>query len=250
MKNIRLNTLLFLACFAYPSLAYSVPEVRSPDVDQGEYSFEFSSDFMKDGKDKKLDNSSEYQAEVSYGFTDNFGLGLEMAADRNRYEGIDYNFTGIEGTYQFTKQGQNSPVAMGIRTEYETVKDGADSIGASLLFGHDAGQFDYLLNVGLESEFGAGSKKDVSGDIRAGAKYKLSEIFQPGVEYHSKTGELRKWAGFEDQNNRLGPVIYGALLPHLEYEAGYLYGLTDDAADNTFKINLEYKVELQDLKAF
>ncbi len=137
-----------------------------------------------------------------------------------------------------------------MRTEYELNHSGSDRVNASLLFDYVGESFRYLINAGIYSDVNgdATTDKDLVGDVRVGVRYMLSDMFQPGVEYYSDTGELDELNDFEDQTQSAGPVVYGALTHNFYYEAGYLYGLTDQAADSTYKFSIGYKYDFDDLR--
>ena len=66
-----------------------------------------------------------------------------------------------------------------------------------------------------------------------------------GFEVFGKLGELRDIESLDHQEHIIGPVFYHEfkLDPNveIEYNIGWLFGLTDESPDNTFRWQLEYE---------
>lgn len=102
-------------------------------------------------------------------------------------------------------------------------------------------------NITFEREFGDGREHGVELIGRIGAVYKVTRQFKPGIEWHGGFGKINKIGSFSDeQEHHLGPVVYGHFEQfkhggNLEYQLGYLPGISSYAADHAFKFLLEYK---------
>ena len=69
--------------------------------------------------------------------------------------------------------------------------------------------------------------------------------FEPGFEAYGELGEVSDFLPSDEQDHRIGPVIFGALpitpTTKIQYELGYLFGLTDGSPDGTLRWQLEYE---------
>ncbi len=67
---------------------------------------------------------------------------------------------------------------------------------------------------------------------------------KPGFEAFGELGELRDIELLEHQEHRIGPVFYHEFeIGHdleVEYNIGWLFGLTDESPDNTFRRQIEF----------
>lgn len=227
--------------------AFAVTDIYNPQVEKGVAEIEIGAERQEDDNDILKNEYDNLEADFRYGFTDNISFGIQANADRTGDSSdFEYKITGFENTIEFAEQGEKSPVSVGLRTEYEHnhISGRADSVNSALLFDYRATSFDFLLNVGLHTDVGAGTQTDLSGDLKSMAKILISPMFEPGVLYVSDTGEFDHLNDFQDQNNRVGPYLYGEITPNFYYEAAYLYGLTDAARDKSYVVNFGYKMNL------
>jgi len=65
-----------------------------------------------------------------------------------------------------------------------------------------------------------------------------------GFETYGSLGELKDIQTMQEQDHRLGPAIYHEIelgLIKLEYQFVWLFGLTEESPDNTFRWQLEFE---------
>lgn len=115
---------------------------------------------------------------------------------------------------------------------------GADKIEGGLLLGKKTENFQYLGNFIAEREVGEDSGDDTEYGMRFSGAYKMSDHFKPGLEWFSEFGDFDN--DFDEQEHQFGPVVYGHIGEKLGYDAGVLFGVSDEAPDAVLKLNLEY----------
>jgi hypothetical protein len=246
-----LISLFFLT--ALPHMAHAVNQqtkVYDAEVNKGTWDIQLNSDMYADEESPLVDNTKNFEGEINYGFTDTFEFGAEFLGHENDAEGFQYDMTGLNFTFQFAEEKDGSPVAAALRASYDLSHNGqtADIASGMLIFSHKGESFEYNLDIGVFSEVGDFANQDLSGDFRASMNYVFNSLFKPGVEYYTQTAELDHVENYSDQQNRVGPVIYGNITEGLSYEAGYLFALSDTAPEATYKLNLQYKMDLDDLR--
>ena len=220
--------------------AASVLSVSSPDVDKGEWSLEAGMSWeMNDDPEK--DDFREYAFEIGYSSTNFWNTAFEFSAQQDSGGDTEYGVTAWKNTLQFIKQDGQFPLSAGLRLQYEKAHlDGeADEIAARLLLRHQNENFDTRFNIGVEREIGSDAESDLVGDVRASLRYKWSNDFKPAIDYLGDTGSLHNLQGFENQDHRIGPVIYGSF-DDISYEAGYLAGVSEEAPEHTLKLVAGY----------
>jgi|GEM_PF-3512186 len=227
---------LFLSAslVSWPAVA-GVLSVSSPDVKQGEWSVETGMSWeMHDDSEK--DDFREYVFEIGYSPTYFWNTAFEFSAEQQEGN-AEYGVMAWKNTLQFVKQNSEFPLSAGLRLQYEKAHlDGeADEIAARLLLRHQNKILDTRFNIGVEREIGSDAESDLAGDVRASVRYKWSDDFKPAIDYLGDTGSLHHLQDFENQDHRIGPVLYGSF-DDISYEAGYLIGLSNKASDQTLKI--------------
>ena len=142
-------------------------------------------------------------------------------------------------------QSAGFPVSLGVRLDYDFAsRDGVpDAISARLLLQRQTGRFETRVNVGMEREVGSRASSDLGGDLRASVRLRRQGL-SPALDYLGRVVRLQSPAGFQQQDHRLGPVLYGRLGRSMRFELGYLTGLSAAAPDHTFKLGVEYRIDL------
>ena len=103
------------------------------------------------------------------------------------------------------------------------------------------------LNLVLLDEYGDNRNEDVEFTVRLATVYKLHKSFRPGFEWHGGFGAVDQIGSFkDDQEHYFGPVVYGEFETfengvELEYQLGYLPGVSNAASDHAFKFLLEFE---------
>ncbi len=246
-RNISFRSLLRTATAALLVLiftavpAHATKKVSSPYVEKGELELEWKGGLTHDDDDESKDGAWVQKAAIYYGATERVQLEIEgefeQEGDSNE---VDFSALALEGKVMLTERGQYW-IDVGFKGAYEiNMLGGPDVIEGKLLLAKDAGKFTHRANLILEREVGEDSSDETEGGLAWSSRYNYSEKFEPGFELHSGFGELARTGGFDEQDHRLGPAIYGKLGP-VKYDAGYLFGISDDAPDGTFKAILEYE---------
>jgi len=234
MKKIILLSSLAVLTPHYAEAAY---KVYSPRVEKGVVEIENKNTFDFDTVD-----SRQHVLEVGYGLTDWMSISLEGELEKEGSRGYEYTATAIETIFQFTQSGEYwLDVGAKFEAERSHETQHADKIEGSLLLEKGYGRFVHTANVNFEREVGHLHENGVEYGLSWRSKYLYSPMFNPGVEYYGEYGHINDPHDFDDQDNRLGPVISGDLGHGFSYDLGWLIGLSDGASDHTLKLNLEYE---------
>lgn len=220
------------------SPAFATKTVTSPYVHKGEAALEW-----KGGHDINEDDDEwGMEASGSYGVTDwwETEVGMEFADEAD--DDFEAEALVFENKFQLAPKGALF-VDPGVKVEYaKNLKGGPDELQAKFLLGKQIGKFSNLANIAVSREVGEDSENDLEYGFSYALAYEHSEDFAYGLEWYSGFGTFKSDSdSFDEQSHQVGPVAYGELTEGVEYEAGVLFGLTDEAPDATIKAVLEYE---------
>lgn len=224
--------------------ANATKTVTSPYVTKGELELKWKGGYTHDDDDQGDDGAWAQKATVEYGVTDRFQVEAEAEVENpGDSDNTDLTALALEGKIELTEQGQYW-VDVGLKGAYEfNLADGADKVEAKLLLAKDTGKLHHRANLILEREVGNESDDETDFGVAVSSRYKMSKMFEPGVELYSDFGSLSDSSDFDDEDHRMGPVAYGKL-GEFKYEAGYLFGLSDSAPDGMLKAVVSYEWNL------
>ncbi|MFV2059999.1 MAG: FTR1 family protein [Gammaproteobacteria bacterium] len=225
--------------------AQASDKIYSPYVEYGEFELEYRGHVTDDKRPEK-DNSEKHKVEVVYGFTEYWSAGLLGVWEKKPGSSREFEATAWENVFQITDQGEYW-VDVGLYLEYELAKESSasDKVEAKLLLEHPGIRFINTANIVLEREVGSNSSNATGLEIFWRTKYRWKQAFEPAIEIYSKFGEIGKSKGFDNQKHSIGPIIMGQVAAgkdsKLKYEFGYLVGVSDAAADGTWKWVIEWE---------
>lgn len=249
-RNIKMlfATALLAGTASMPALA--VDKLYAPYVDKGELELEYFGSNSFDSDDAK-DHAQKHEISVGYGVNDFWKTELYTIFEKEPQDHIEFDALEWENIFQFTERGEYWLDAGG-SLAYEWTPEGGkpDAIEARLLLAKNTEKFTHILNLIAEKEVGSGDREDLEGGFIWSSRYLYSPLFQPGFEISSDFGELEETGSFDDQEHYIGPVVYGTIPfetgeedEGLTYRIGYLFGVSDEAADGQLLLELEYELE-------
>jgi hypothetical protein len=225
-----------------PQAALALDKIYSPSITAHELEVEYlgSRTFDDDGS---VNNGQEHELELEYAPTNWLKLELAGEFEREPDENLDFSKIELESVFSFARKGENW-IDSGLLLAYGFATRGGepDEIEAKLLLEKDVGKWTHRANLGLEQE--VGSNAGSGGPEFAvlwNSRYRYSSYFQPGIEIQSGLGNRHELGHFDAQEHYAGPAVYGSLMPHVKYEAAYLFGASKTAADGAARLLLEYE---------
>ncbi|MBI1328041.1 MAG: hypothetical protein GC136_10425 [Alphaproteobacteria bacterium] len=241
MLDPRLFILLTAVIFL-PLNAHATRTVTSPYVDEGTLKLKLKGGVTHDDERAARDGAVAAKLGMEYGFK---GFSLELEGDIENAgddNNTNYNATSLKLKTQLTEKGAYW-LDVGARLAYEENHTaGPESMELKIILAKDTEKFRHIANFIFDREVGNGAVNDMNGGFSWGSRYKCSKAFQPGFEMYNNFGSLSNRPDFQDQDHSIGPAVYGGFGEGWKYEAAYLAGLTDNAADDRFKFVIEYSV--------
>ncbi len=218
--------------------------IKSPYVEQGVLEVENKNRFDMDKRPAE-NGFRQHVIGVGYGFTSWWSSELNGEWEKEAGHGYKYTATEIENTFQFTEQGEYLIDVGGLLSyEFSHEQGGADKVEAGILLGKKFTDWTHLANIIVEQEVGDHKNANPEYDVKWQTLYNYSSFVNPGVEYYGEFGEVTHSQGWDAQKHRFGPVIAGKLGHGVEYNIGWLFGISNGASDNAIKLNLEYELPM------
>ena len=220
------------------------PKIYSPIVTKGKLAFGNRGNTTIDDDDEH-DGSQRYVFLVEYGVTDWWKTEIVSRLNAEAEGSLRYDSTAWENVFQLTEQGKYWLDA-GLYLEYKLKdeRNAPDILETKLLLEKTVQGFLNTLNLTIEKELGSDGDDDLELAYAWRTRKEIGHHMKLGFEAFGELGELRDIESFDHQEHRIGPVFYHEfeLGPDLkvEYNIGWLFGLTDESPDNTFRWQIEF----------
>lgn len=225
--------------------AHASHKVYSPHVEKGELELEVRGHYDRDGDDSRDDARKDIY-EIGYGFTDWWFSSLFLEYEREGDENYAHAATAWENIFQLTEPGKYWLDA-GFYVEYEDAagRGNPEKLEVKLLFEKAINRWVNTLNLAAERELGSNASDEIEFGYAWRTKYRYKPTLEPGIEFYGDLGSDEDFGFHGGQTHQAGPVISGSFrVGHkskLVYDAGYLFGLSDDSPDGTIKWALEFE---------
>ena len=242
--------LLAAAALGLPLVALADPDdyVRTPSVEYGEHEidFKYGSARFKDENERESAGSLAYGFGVKpWWFTEMYAKFHKEGGERTKYDALEW-----ENVFQLTEHNEY-PVDAGLFLELEIPRERhAEGYELRLgpLFQADTGPLRWNANLFIERHVNA-HDEDVPRFTELGyqlqARYDFSRDLGVGAQAFGDLGKWNDWLPRSEQSHRVGPAIFGRVKlegrHQIKYNAAYLFKASDAAADNTFRMQVEYE---------
>ena len=250
MRKGILLAIAFASCFhSFAQADNEIQVYASPTIQYKWTIFELHSNytfmgnkFLTDPAAAKWTNET---LEITHGFGKNFELGF-------------YTFSA------FSPQGNFQYLGNQIRPRVTVPQEWRWPFGASLsleagffrphkdssFFGQGElrpiidrtfGNFYFSLNPNIDFVF-TGMDKGVGFSPQFKSVYTFKNIYGIGFEYYSSLGSFDRFLPLSQQEHLIGPMVDLYFHPKWEFNAGYLFGLTDHSNQRIFKLLLGKRI--------
>lgn len=240
-KSHKIAWLISIFFFSIATPSFALDKIYSPNIVKGEIELEYSlSNTISD--DATKNNEAEHEFELEYAPSDHFKLELEGVFAKEPQSNLEFEAREFGGIYAPFSQGQYwADIAIKVMYVNAAQKSGNDAIEAKLLLEKQTGHFINTINFGLEREIGSNVSGNIETSLLWNIRYTLNPHFNPGIELQSELGAREDHLSFNEQSHYLGATAYGKIVKGFKYELGYFWGLSDAAAQNGFRLLIEYE---------
>ena len=234
-------TLLATLATCMSGTAYAIDKIDSPNVNEGELDLEYSGYRTFDAQAAK-NNLQDSEALVAYAPTDRWEIDLGGFFSRDSGQSFKADGVLFENFFQFAEKGANW-MDSGIMIACNcSMRSGlATSLESKLMLEKDIGDFSTIVNVGLDQGLGASGSNGPDYSFEVSSSYSFQENLAVGLEIQSDLGQANSALRWRDQQNYIGPAVYGDLLDTFHYELAYLAGVTPASSTSAVRFLFQYK---------
>ncbi len=222
--------------------SWALDEIYSPNVEQGEVSLEYNGSRTFDNNSAKND-AQEHEIALEYGVNSRWEVEGSAGFTRDPAANVELEDVEVENRVQFFEQGQYW-LDSGLLVAFDdaTHHGDANNLEVKLLMQKDIGRFTNTANIGFDQAVGKNATGGPDYVFLWSTRYRYSELAQPGFEIQSDLGEGETVQHFSQQQQYVGPALYGRILGNLHYETAYLFGVSEASASGAARILLEYEM--------
>lgn len=241
-RKTGVAALAIIACLLMQPTDSHARKVYSPIVEQEEVELEYLLDYSLDNS-PVANGSARHQFELAYGITDRWMSAI--VADYRKRPGQRFTYQGVkwENVLQLFEQGERWLDA-GLYGEYiipQKSLNKPDVIELKVLLEKEAGRLLHTLNMVLKRELGAIATNSTTAGYAWRSRWRWTRKIEPAIELYGSLGEIGNTAPLSQQTHLIGPVLQGKLAGGIEYEIGYLFGLTAASERGAIKFLLGYE---------
>jgi hypothetical protein len=226
-------------------------KVYSPLIETGVLEFEYRGARTFDSDPAKNDAEAQ-KFSLGYGLTNWWFFEAYGALAKDPGGTTHFDGTEWESVFQLTEPGEYW-ANFGLLAEYERVqnrKTDSDEIAIGPLIERDFGPLTADLNLIFTRQIGPNiSERGIGFGYRLQTRWRYLPQFQPGIEAYGDLGPIGAVNPLREQQHLLGPVFQGrftlgSIPGNLQYNIGYLFGLTHESPGGVAKFILEYELPL------
>jgi hypothetical protein len=231
-------------CAPLPAAAAPSDYVTTPIVEEGEREIDF-----KAGTSKLRDGTRESKYSAGLGLGVNSWWFTEVYAIWHKEPGAQHGFDAWEweNKFQLTESGKY-PVDVGFLFEIERPKnrsEGYEYRWGPLFQADVTPTVQANFNLLFEKHIRTSESSKAELGYQWQVKYRWRPSFEFGVQGFGDVGPWNDWEKKSDQPHVAGPAIFGRIglggRQAIKYNAGLLFGMTDGAPRNTFRLQAEYE---------
>jgi hypothetical protein len=241
--------LIAAAALGLPGISLAGPSdyVITPSVEYGEREIDFKYGTAKLAEGAGRESAGSFG--VGWGATQWWFTEAYIKYEKNPGESTRYDAFEWENKFQLTQTGRYF-VDVGLVAEIEIPRKHHEEgyeLMAGPLFQWDTGDLRWNANLLFERIVGGSSDEPRITEMgyQAQVKYGTRPELEYGLQAFGDMGKWNHWEPASEQEHRAGPAIFGKvkLGPRqtIRYNAALLFGLTKAAADNTFRMQVEYE---------
>lgn len=243
-KHKLAAAVILVGIFAFAAApALALDEIYSPNVEEGEIAVEYSASRTFD-PDAAKNNAQEHQLALEYAVNNRWIMETNINFAKDPDQNLKLDHAELESRFQFFEQGENW-VDSGLLLAYGFAAQSAqpDTLEVKLLLQKDFGRITSTANIGFSEDLG---RYAASGGpdyvVLWNTRYRYSEELQPGIELQSDLGQSDALGQFDKQAHYLGPALYGRLFDRVKYQAAWLFGASNAAAQSAARALVEYEM--------
>ncbi len=225
---------LLMIIIANPSHA-RIGSVPNAVVNEGQLRLTWRNAYNLDKEKKSLDNRLRSRVGLDYGITDNYAWLVMLQGQDLQGQSPDFSNIFFDQRLELTNS-KDDAFYSGLRLRYEAriLANQPDITHIRFIIGKELDGWDFRFNQILGMEVGGYRKGGMIIDTRFHVAYKYNEKHSMGMESFSNFGNVATVHGYGNQSHTIGPTFFGALTDEINYETGYMAGVSKAAPAHSF----------------
>ena len=242
---MKISAIFFSAALVSGSVfAGPADYVFTPIVEYGEREIDF-----KMGSASYDDGTHRTDTSLGYGYGATEYWFTELYLKRKLQTNSDVSYAEWENKFQLLETGKY-PIELGLISEIAAPisQNGTWEGKIGALLQTDFGKLQLNTNLLFERQFSTnnGPESATEALYQWQVKYRLQAEFEFGVQGFGTMGAWDNWVNSKaEENHAAGPAVFGKLplgnRQALKYNAAWLIGSGNGAAERTFRMQAEYE---------
>jgi hypothetical protein len=238
--------LLVAGALLSPLAAHAGPSnyVYTPTVEYGEREIDLKYGIAHKDSDPR---ESAGSFGFGYGATQWWFTELYLKYKHEQGAATYYDAVEWENKFQLTETGKY-PVDIGFLLEIERPADHSEGweVKWGPLFQTEFGKVQLNANLLFERKYRGEQQSDTEFQYQWQAKYRWLPQFEFGVQGFGEMGKWDDWMPTGERIHTVGPAVFGKIpvgsgRQAIKYNAAWLLGASNAAADHTFRVQVEYE---------
>ena len=230
---MRIFLVILLFIITNPALA-RIGSIPNAVVNEDAWRLNWRSSYNLDDNDA-LNQRLRSRVGVDYGVTDDYAVMLMLQGQDLQSQSPDFTHFIIDQRFEgATSQDDGYYSGLRLRYEARVLENQSDTAHLRLILGKEVGKWDFRFNQILGMEIGEHRESGMIVDSRWQIAYRYQQNHSIGLESFNQFGNISKVRDFDAQSHSLGATFFGALTDKINYEAGYLVGVSKAAPDHSF----------------
>ena len=222
-------------------------KVYSPIVEKGEMGIEILGNTRIDDNNDDHDGFQFHELEYEYGVTNWWATSVTAGLIKQGEDSLIFDTLGWENTLQLSEEGKYwIDFGVHFELELENESDKPDGFELRLLFEKTTSSYQHTGNINFEQQIGSQADESTELEYIWRSKKYINDHAAIGFEAYGALGEIKDFSPMKNQEHIIGPAIYNEFMIgdiKIESHLVWMFGLTDDSPDNTFRWQIEFPFE-------
>jgi hypothetical protein len=215
LRNGFFGIVLTLSGVAFGSFvaspAFAQFEIKSPKVEKGELEVEQHSSFQR-GLPEDDEARHGHEVSVGYGFTNFWNAEISLSFEKGDGESFQTSELEFENTFQLAHFSERNITLGFLVTGVAGLHDEPDAIEFGPLVQFGGEERHLILNGIFEKTFGDNREEGMGFEYAAQLRFANWNKFGFGVEAFGEIENIEKVRSFNEEQLRVGPVVYYDLI--------------------------------------
>ena len=236
-----MRTLIPILTLAFATSSFATTaSVFSPDVAEGDRSFEYRMSYIPE--DRPVADIFSHRLHFQYAFDGS--LRARLVANQRSIDGgsLDYRSTRLEVQWQY-RESETQDWDAALRFDVEFGDEAPDRIRLVWTGQRNFGAgWQIRGNALLGREFGSLGASGVTLETRAQVTRSIGRGKRLGLEIFNDLNSTADVGHYSDQEHKLGPIFKADFGRKWTLNAGYLFGISDDADNGDWRLMIVHRL--------